>query len=395
MKQPQNKWWLGFSLLALIGLIVTACGPAPTPQVIRETVEVPVQVTQQVEATVEVQVVVTATAEPVKTPRVALIMSGKRDDQTWNQFMADSVQRLADSGEIEASFAEDVTPADFERVAGDYASQGYDLVIGHTSDFTEAALKVAADYPDVKFAITGATQFLPNMAGLNNWTNDSSAVAGYLAAQLTQTNVVGIVGAFAFPTQLVAHEGFKYGVFRANQERLAADRAATQVHCLETFTNTWFDNALGFEAAKAQMDQKADIIYITLSGGGIGVIQAAEETKQAKVIGSFTDMNLFAPDVVVTSVERVADVPLEAILFDIENGRFQGKDYGFNLTNGGTVLAPYHNFDSEISQEVKDKVTAFQNKIIAGQVRVPFVTAKLGGETGCEAPIPPAPTATP
>jgi basic membrane protein A len=390
MKQPKNKRWLGFSLLALIGLIITACAPAATatPEVIRETVEVPVEVTQQVNATVEVNVVVTATPEPAKIPRVALIMSGKREDQSWNQFMADDVQKLADEGKIEASFAEDVTPADFERVAGDYASQNYDLIIGHTSDFTEAGLKVAADYPNVDFAITGATQFLPNLAGLNNWTHDSSAVAGYLAAQLTQTNVVGIVGAFAYPTQFVAHEGFKYGVYQANAERLKADASATQVHCLETFTNTWFDTALGFEAAKAQMDQGADYIYITASGAGFGVIQAAEETKQAKIIGSFTDMNPFAPDVVITSVERLAAAPLEAILADIKDGRFQGKDYGFNLTNGGTALAPYHNFDSEIPQEVKDKVQAFQDAIIAGQIRVPFVTAKLGGETGCEAPVP-------
>lgn len=392
-KQALPKWWFALTLAILIGLIVTACGPAATPQVIKETVVVPVEVTKQV----EVQVAVTVTPASVKVPKVALIMSGKREDQSWNQFMADSVQRLADEGQLEASFAEDVTPADFERVAGDYASQGdYDLIIGHTSDFSEAALKVAAAYPDVNFAVTGATTFLPNMAGLNNWTHNSSAVAGYLAAKLTKTGVVGIVGAFAFPTQFVAHEGFKFGVYKANQELLKANRDATQVHCLETFTNTWFDTALGFEAAQAQMDQGADIIYITASGSGFGVIQAAEQTKKAEVIGSFVDMNAFAPDVVITSVERLADPPLKAILYDIQTGRFVGKDYAFDLINGGTALSPYHNFDSEIAQEVKDQVAAFQANVVAGKGAfiVPFVTAKLGGPTGCEAPIP-APTATP
>lgn len=382
MKQLQRMWWSGLALFVVAAVVLVACGPAPTPQVIKETVEVTKEV--------QVEVAVTATPEPVKIPKVALIMSGKREDQSWNQFMADSVQRLADQGKIEAVFAEDVAPADFERVAGDYASQGFDLIVAHTSDYTEAALKVAAAYPDVKFAVTGATQFLPNMAGLNNWTHESSAVAGYLAAQLTKTKVVGIVGAFAFPTQFVAHEGFKFGVFKANQEFLKADPKATQVRCLETFTNTWFDTALGFEAAKAQMDQGADYLYITASGAGFGVIQAAEETKKARVIGSFVDMNAFAPDVVITSVERLADVPLEAILFDIQTGRFKGQDYAFSLTNGGTALSPYHNFESEIPQEVKDKVAAFQANIIAGKgaFRVPFVTAKLGGETGCEAPVP-------
>ena len=389
-KQVHRRLWAGIAMLVLMGEILTACATPATPQVIRETVEVAVTKEVKVEVTKEVAKVVevTSTPGPIKIPKVALIMSGKRDDQSFNQFMADSVQRLADQGKIEASFAEDVTPADFERVAGDYASQQYDLIIGHTSDFSEAALKVAADYPDVNFAITGATQFLPNLAGLNNWTHDASAVAGYLSALLTQSKTVGIVGAFAYPTQFVAHEGFKYGVFRANQEAVKADPKAKQVHCLETFTNTWFDTALGFEAAKAQMDQGADYIYITASGAGFGVIQAAEETKKAHVIGSFVDMNPFAPDVVVTSVERVADAPLEAVLDDIRSGRFTGKDYAFDFKNGGTALAPYHNFDSLIPQDVKDKVQAFEDGIKSGAILVPFVTAKQGGETGCEAPLP-------
>jgi len=396
MKQLQRKWWSGLALFVAAALVLAACAPAATstPQVIKETVEVPV--TKEVQVTQQVIVEVTAVPEPVKIPRVAIIFSGKSQDQSFNQFMYDDAQKLADEGNMEVSFAEDVTPADFERVAGDFASQGYDLVIGHTSDFSEASLKVAAAYPDVNFAVTGGTTFLPNLAGLNTWTHQASAVAGYLAAKLTKTNTVGIVGAFAFPTQFVAHEGFKFGVYKANQETLRANRDATQVHCLETFTNTWFDTALGFEAAQAQMDQGADYIYITASGAGFGVIQAAEQTQTAKVIGAFTDMNPFAPDVVITSVERHAGPPLSAMISDLQTGQFVGKDYAFDLLNGGTSLSPYHNFDTEIPQDVKDKVAAFQANVVSvkGAFLVPFVTAKLGGETSCEAPIP-APTATP
>ncbi len=400
MLQARHKPGLRLMLLAMLALIVGACAPA-SPQVVVQTVEVKstveVQVTSQVEVTKQVEVVVTATPAPKKIPRVAIIFSGKAQDQSFNQFMYDDANQMAAAGEIEVSFAEDVAVADFERVAGDFANQGYDLIVGHTSDYADAGKKVAALYPETHFAITSSISFLPNLAGVNTWTHQSSAVAGYLAAQLSKTKVVGIVGAFAFPTQFVAHEGFKFGVFKANQEFLQADRNAQQVSCLETFTNSWTDTALGYEAAQAQMDQGADFIYITASGAGVGVIQAAQETKKALVIGAFTDLNPFAPDVVITSVERNAKAPLEALLADINNGTFVGKDYGFDLTNGGTSLAPYHDFDSKIPQDIKDKVTAFQNKIIngVGAFRVPFVTAKLGGETGCLAPVPPAPTPTP
>jgi basic membrane protein A len=375
-------------LLVALGLIATACGPAPTPEIIRETVEVPVEVPVEVTQQVEVEVVVTATPAPAEIPQVAIIFSGKAQDQSFNQFMYEDAQALADEGKIEVSFAEDVAVADFERVAGDFANQGYTLVIGHTSDYADAATKVAELYPDTYFAVTSSIKFLPNLAGVNTWVHQSSAVAGYLSALLSESRVLGIVGAFAFPTQFVAHEGFKYGVFRANQEFLTADAAAQQVSCLEAFTNSWTDTALGFEAAQAQMDQGADYIYITASGAGVGVIQAAQETQKALVIGAFVDLNSFAPDVVITSVERNAKAPLEAILTDINNGTFVGKDYGFDLTNGGTSLSPFHDFEGQIPQEVKDKVEAFQAGIVSGQIRVPFVTAKLGGETGCEAPVP-------
>jgi basic membrane lipoprotein Med (substrate-binding protein (PBP1-ABC) superfamily) len=196
MKQQQRKWWSGLALIVAAALVLAACAPAatPTPQVIRETVEVevPVEVTKQVEVVVEV----TPTPEPVKIPRVAIIFSGKSQDQSFNQFMYDDAQKLADEGKMEVSFAEDVTPADFERVAGDYASQGYDLVIGHTSDFSEASLKVAAAYPDVNFAVTGGTTFLPNLAGLNTWTHQASAVAGYLAAKLGRNVVPPVTAKF-------------------------------------------------------------------------------------------------------------------------------------------------------------------------------------------------------
>lgn len=368
MKTTHIKAWLVVSLLVALGLAVTACSPgaAPTPQVVEKIVQV------------------TPTPPPVKVPKVALIMSGKREDKSWNQYMADDVKKLADQGRIEVSYAEDVSPADFERVAGDYASQNYDLIIAHTADYTEATLKVAKQYPDVKFAITGGTTFASNVAGLNTWNHKSSAVLGYLAGLLTQSKVVGIVGAFAYPTQFVAHEGFKFGVHQANQEFVEADANAKQVHCLETFTNTWFDTGLGFEAAKAQMDQGADIIYISASGAGFGVIEAAEQTGKARVIGTFVDMNPFAPDVIITSDERHALLPLQAILDDIQAGKFTGKDYNFDLSNGGSSLSPYHNFDGQIPQDIKDKVEKFKQDVIAGKVRVPFVTAKLGGETACE-----------
>ena len=375
LKTLHHRFMLAVALLMIFGLFGASCAPAAT----QEPVEI---IVTQV---IEVDRLITPTPELAYIPRVALLMMGKAQDQSFNQYMVEGVKKMESEGRIEVSLTEDITAADFERVAFDYASQGYDLIIGHTADFTEPALKVAKDYPEVYFVITGGTQNLPNLAGMNDWMHQSAAVVGYLSALLTQTNVVGIVGAFAFPTQFVAHEGFKYGVYTANKEFLKADPNAQQVHCLETFANSWTDAGLGYEATIAHMDQGADYVFATSSGIAFGAIQAAEATGQARVIGIMVDMNPFGPDVVITSVQRLAEAPLEAVLFDLQNGRF-AKDYSFDLTSGGTLESPYHSFEDKIPQDIKDKVDAFRQGIIDGKIRVPFVTARLGGETQCEVP---------
>lgn len=394
------SWRSGIPIILLLSLILAACTSTAEPETIIEQVEVTRVVTEvvtqvvtevvevegeAVEVTRVVEVEVEPEAPVLETPKVAVLFSGAAQDQSWNQFMFNDAQILADAGEIELSIAEDVSTADFERVATDFAEEDFDLIVGHTSDYVEPAIKVATAFPDVNFAVTGATDFLPNLAGLNNWGHQTSALAGALAAMMSESGTVGIIGGFASPTQFVYHEGFKFGVYLVNRDNLEADPDAEQVGCLETFTGTWFDAALGYEAGIAQMDQGADWIYITLSGPGFGVIQAAEETRESKVIGSFVDMNEFAPDVVVTSVERRADAPFTAILDDIKNGTFTGKDYFFDHTNGGTALSPFHNFEDQIPDDVKARLDDLEQKIVSGQgrYRVPFVTAKLGGETAC------------
>lgn len=381
-ERVSRKWLRVTSFMVLGGLLVGACATAAEPETIIQEIEV----TREVEVEVIKEVEVEALPPVAETPRVAVIFSGAAQDQSWNQFMYNDAVALDEAGDIELAFADEVTTADFERVATDFAEQGYDLIIGHTSDYVEPAIKVATAFPDVRFAITGATDYLPNLAGFNNWTHQTAALAGALAAMMTETGTVGIVGGFASPTQFVAHEGFKFGVYVINRDNLAADPDTRQVECLETFTGTWWDAALGYEAGISQMDQGADWIYITLSGPGFGVIQASQEAENgAKVIGSFVDMNPFAPDVVVTSVERLAAVPFKAMLADIAAGTFTGKDYFFDQTNGGTRLSPFNNWEDKIPQDVKDRLADIENKIVSGvgAYRVPFVTAKLGGETGC------------
>jgi basic membrane protein A len=368
------------SLLVLIALLLAACGPAPTPEVVEKVVKETVVVEKEVEVTkvveVEKEVVVTPTPEP-PTPtepfKVVVIVTDVMEDRSWNQWVYDGAKKLEEVEGIEVAYAEKVGVPDFERVASDYAEQGYDLIVAHTFDYQEPALKVAEKYPDTNIAVVGGWMLTDNVVPVDVWTHENGYLAGMLGALMSTTGKIGLVGGFAdAPSQVAFHEAFKIGARAADPE----------VEILETWTGTWYDVALGYEAATAQMDAGVDYIGLSLSGPGFGVIQAAQE-RNAKgvephvyVIGAFVDMNELAPDTVLTSTTREAFQPLLTLIEAIKDGTFGTKAYNFGMPDGAADLAPYHGLADKVPQDVKDKIEQTKQDIIQGKLVVPLISER-------------------
>ncbi len=93
----------------------------------------------------------TEAAASVET--IALILPGVITDQSWSQLAYEALEDLKEEG-YDTAYTESVTAADAETVFRTYADEGYDLIIGHGSEFTEAAVTVAGDYPDTYFFCT-------------------------------------------------------------------------------------------------------------------------------------------------------------------------------------------------------------------------------------------------
>ena len=109
-----------------------------------------------------------------KTFKMALIVEQAFLDGSWNEWMYNPVKQLESANisgvDLVVSYAEQVGVADFARVAGDYAKQGYDLIIAHTSDYLTAVNSLAPSYPKTEFLVTAGFQ--------SNTTN----VAGFTVA---------------------------------------------------------------------------------------------------------------------------------------------------------------------------------------------------------------------
>jgi len=310
-------------------------------------------------------------AEPTAEPfKIALIVSGELADGSWNQFQYESMKEIEKTPGLQVSYSENVDIPDFERVAGDYCRQGYDLIIAHTFDYQEPALKVAKNCPDSKIAVQGAWMYDTNVAGLTVWPCEGGYLAGVLGGLMTKTNKLGLIGGFTYaPTQVCVHEGFKEGAKSVNPD----------VEVVETWTGTWTDVALGYEAANAMIDDEVDFIAISLSGPGFGAIDAAKDHNakggnKAYVVGAFVDMNSRAPDTVITSALWLTTQPTLKLIDIIRAGKFEGKNYEFFMADGSSDLAPYHQLEGEIPQDVRDKVAQVRQDIIDGKIKVPLIT---------------------
>ena len=348
-----------FAIAALLlGILPLAgCGPAATP--------IPAPTATTVPPTEEpAEVATEEPSGPVEPLNLAFLCTDVVDDRSWNQWIYEGLSRLQSEGEINLSVSEQVDLPDYERIATEYAEEGYDLILGNTTEFQDPSLAVAEKYPDLHFAIVTGWLLGPNHAETTVHEGEGAYLAGMLAASLTKTGKVGVVGAFEYPTQIACHEGFKLGVRAVDPD----------VEVQEAWTGTWYDVNMGYEAGQAMIESGVDVIFISVSGPGFGAIEAARDHgPDVLAIGSFVDMHEVAPDNVVTSVFWDSYPTVKEMLADIRAGTFEGKMYWGTVANGGTGLAPYWGFESQIPEDVKVLIRDTTEQIADGTLEIPWI----------------------
>ena len=233
-----------------------------------------------------------------------------------------------------------------------YAIEGYDIIFGHGSN--DAAMKVAPEFPDSKFVITSTDiSQEPNVASLNNDNRQQGFLAGALAALLTEVDKVGVVGGMEIPSLQAYMNGFDKGAKYINPD----------ITILSTYTGDFVDAAKAKEVAAAMIQQGADIIAHDADAAGLGAIEAAVEA-DTRVIGAISDQYELAPDHMVTSALSDLTKAIEVMAEQIKNGDFEAKMYNFGIEEGTVGLAPYHNFEDKVLQEVKDKMQQIMDDIV-------------------------------
>ena len=293
--------------------------------------------------------------------RVALCLLGPANDGAWSSYAYNAVMAMKEKYNIDVKYTENVKPTDMEAVFTDYASQGFDLIIGHSFSFGDAALAVSEQYPDVSFAIIDGSASGDNVASYNMKTQEQGYIIGVMAAAMSESGIVGVVPGQEGPAIIKVAEAFKLGARAQNPD----------IEVLTTYTGSFDDAAKSKEAAQAMLDKGADFIMGCANQANAGMIKACQDAG-VYCTGELEQQSL-APEVValctLTDVEKLVSIAVEEVI----NDDFSGGVHEYGFADGVLSFTDYGELDGVIPQEVKDLVTETTEKITNGEIEVPRI----------------------
>ena len=363
-----------------VALIATACADAPD-----EPTDEPTTEETTGEATEEPTA--DATTDEVAMAACQVTDTGGVDDRSFNQTAYDGVLRAQEELGVEARVLESTSEADFAPNLQTFVEEGdCGLIISVGFLLDQATQQVAQENPDQKFAIVDVdfAEFddegnyvgdisYDNVKELTFATDQAAFLAGYLAAGMSETGVVGTYGGIQIPSVTIFMDGFLAGVEHHNAEK------GTDVQVLGwdgesgQFTGNFESQEDGRNITDQFLANDADIIMPVAGPVGLGTVTAVEDANangaNAKVIWVDTDGYVSVPQsqgVFLTSVAKKMDNAVFDTIQSVVNDNFEGGLYVGTLENEGVGIAPYHDFEDEVPQELKDEIEQLRQDIIGG-----------------------------
>ena len=307
-------------------------------------------------------------AQQLPQLKVAFVTDGKFNDEGWGATGYNATQKLKNKYGIQLATADSIAIPDIESTLRDYADSGYNLIIAQGFQWGDPAIRVASDYPDVKFVImTGTVSLRPNVASIFPMQQQGSFLLGALAALMSKTGIIGFVGGQEYPNVVNIEEGYKQGGKYIN----------SNIKVLTSYVGEWNNPAKGKEIALTQINSGADFLLHVADTSGHGVIDAAQE-KGVYAFGAVADQNKLAPNTVLTSFVLDMDKAYDQIFKQVQRGNFQAgiTKPGLELQKGGAqngivYLAPFHGLDGKVTPDVKNRLKQIMFDIINGKIQVP------------------------
>lgn len=308
-----------------------------------------------------------------KGVRVCIVYTGNLGDKSYNDSCNAGAKKAVEDFGIELKSLEGTTAQEWEANLVAACEEGYDLIIGASSNIADYITEHAPNYPDVKFAVIDTTVDLDNVESISFAQNQGSFLAGAAAAMFTQktdipnvndAHVIGWVGGMDIPVLHDFYTGYEQG----------AKYIDPDVTILQAFAGSWTDPLKGKELTLAQYEQGADIVMNVASGTGTGILEAAKEADKY-AIGVDLNQDADQPGHVVTSMVKRVDNACYLVIQSVVEGTFKGGSTQYlSLAEGGVSLTDFAEIKKSLGekfpQDIVDKCEELSKKIISGEIVV-------------------------
>lgn len=309
-------------------------------------------------------------ANSAEALKVAFIYVGPVGDAGWT-YAHDAARKQVEAqyGEkVKTTFVENVpeSAADAERVIRDLASQGNKLIFGTTFGYMEAMVKVAKDFPDVKFEHATGFKTAANLAQYDVRTYEGAYLAGVAAGKLSKSGKLGVVASVPIPEVLRNINSFTLGARSVNPN------ATTKV----VWVNKWFDPGKEREAATTLIGQGVDVLMQNTDSAA--VVQTAEE-KGVLAFGWDSDMTKFGPKAHVAASTIDWSVYYNKRVGEVLEGKWKSDTTWWGLKENMIDLKA---FNATLSDEVKKLIAERRQGVIDGTA--PIWKGPIKDNTGKE-----------
>jgi basic membrane protein A len=290
-------------------------------------------------------------------PAVVFDMGGKFD-KSFNEAAYNGMEKWKkETGKNYLEF-EISNESQREQALRRMAEKGASPIIGIGFGQASAIEKLAKEFPKLNFAIIDMVVNLPNVQSVVFKEQEGSFLVGAMAAMTSKTGKVGFVGGMDIPLIRKFQCGYEQGAKFVNPK--------TEVFANMTGTTgaAWNDPARGGELAKAQFAKGADVVFAAAGGTGMGVYQAAKDSKKL-AIGVDSNQNHVQPGTMLTSMVKRVDVAV----YNVAKSHKAGVSV-LGLKEDGVDFAMDAHNAKLVSADMKKKVDAMKADIISGKIKV-------------------------
>ncbi|NNF70715.1 MAG: BMP family ABC transporter substrate-binding protein [Rhodobacteraceae bacterium] len=305
--------------------------------------------------------------------------TGGIDDLSFNQTAWKGVQDAESQLGVTGRFLESQAETDYEANLNSLLGGDCDLIITVGFLLGEATQSAAEANPDQMFSIVDFAYDPPlsNVLGQVYATDEAAFLAGYLAAGMSKTDVLGVFGGINIPPVTIFMDGFHRGAEHYNSVK------GTNVTVLGwnpatregLFTNNFDNLDDGRAFAQNLFDEGADIVLPVAGPVGLGSAALADElgTDTLKIIGVDADLYLTDPQnqhVYLTSITKRMDSTVFQVIEQAMNETFQGGVLVGTLENEGVGLAPFHDMEGMVPDDLKAELDQLRRDITSGTLSV-------------------------